>query len=167
MCTCLCSHVSPSSSLRVLVVVSVIIRTALIPFGCTTSNGVSVVTAEPSIQCSPTNGTYVRMRLVASLSLALYGLGLPVVFAYFLYRHRAKIDLDQQLRVKGEGETSLTNPNIHIRRRFRKLYEDYKPEYKYWKLVLIARKLALAITGILMYGNPSLQVRQLHPPEFD
>ena len=29
---------------------------------------------------------------------------------------------DQLLRAKGEGETSLTNPNIKTRRRFRKLY---------------------------------------------
>ena len=116
------------------------------------------MTAEPSIQCTPKNPTFVRMRLVASLSLSLYGGGLPVLFAFFLWRHRDAITADQKLRMKGEGETSLTNPNISIRRRFRKLYEDYKPEYKYWKLVLIARKLCLAIIGILLTGNAALQV---------
>ena len=132
------------------------VRTGLIPLSCSTNNGVSVLTAEPSILCSATNPTYVRMRAVASLSLSLYGCGLPVAFAYFLWTNRAAITADQQLRVKGEGETALTNPHISVRRRFRKLYEDYKPEYKYWKLVLIARKMLLALTGIPMYGNPAL-----------
>ena len=116
------------------------------------------MTAEPSILCTPSNQTFVRMRAIASLSLSLYGVGLPLAFAYLLWRYRDAITADQLLRMKGEGETSLTNPNIAVRRRFRKLYEDYKPRFKYWKLVLITRKMILALTGILMYGNPALQV---------
>ena len=137
---------------------AVIIRTSLIPFGCSSSNGVATLNADPSIKCSQSDATYATMSRLGAVSVAVYGVGLPVTFAYFLWKHRDAITADQQLRVKGEGETSLTNPNISIRRRFRKLYEDYKPEYKYWKLVLIARKLCLAIIGILLTGNAALQV---------
>jgi hypothetical protein len=31
------------------------------------------------------------------------------------------------LRERGEGETALTNPNIQVRRRFKKIYEDFRP----------------------------------------
>ncbi len=75
-----------------------------------------------------------------------------------LWRYRREIYSDQLLRVRGEGESSLTNPNIHVRRRFRKLYEDYKPNTRYWKMVLLGRKLALAVVGILLQGKPVLQV---------
>ena len=116
--------------------------------------------AEPSIRCSTADPTYRRMSTVAAFAVVLYGIGLPVTFWYFLHRHGRAIDADQALRKRCEGETAMTNPNISVRRRFRKLYEDFKPEYKYWKLVLIARKLALAIVGILLAGNAALQVHQ-------
>ncbi len=51
----------------------------------------------------------------------------------------------------------MTNPNVHIRQRYKKLYEDYKPSGIYWKLVIVFRKLCLAVIVILL-SNPSLQV---------
>ena len=139
----------------------VIVRTSLVPFGCHSSNGVSTLIADASIKCSSSDASYRIMFLLGAFSLGVYGVGLPLSFSYFLWKHNDAISADQALRVRGEGETSLTNPNISVRRRFRKLYEDYKPEYKYWKLVLIARKLALAIIGILLTGNAALQVTML------
>ncbi len=98
-----------------------IIRSSFIPFACTSHNGVSVLNAEPSIKCSPHDPVHRRMKALGGVCVALYGIGLPVGFGYLLYRHRASIRADQRLRAKGEGETALTNPNITIRRRFRKL----------------------------------------------
>jgi hypothetical protein len=100
----------------------VIVRSSLIPFACTSRNGVSVLNAEPSIRCSSSDSAYNRMRAVGALCMAAYGLGLPCLFGFFLRKHSQSIRADQVLRAKAEGETSLTNPNIHIRRRFRKLY---------------------------------------------
>ena len=68
---------------------------------------------------------------------------------------------DQTLRERGEGETTLTNPNLFVRRRFRKLYEDYKPQFSYWKLVLMMRKVCLACVAILLSKNAHMQVRAL------
>ncbi len=141
-----------------LLSLTVIVRSSLIPFGCTTHNGVATLNAEPSIQCSSADGTYRLMRSVGAMCLVVYGAGLPTTFAFFLHKHARRITADQRMRAVGEGETMLTNPNIRVRRRFRKLYEDYKPEYAGWKLVLILRKLVLAVTGITLAGNPSLQV---------
>ena len=138
---------------------AVIVRTALVPFACTSSGGVRTMNADPAIRCSTSDGNYRVMSALATASLTIYGIGVPCTYGYFLWKHRDAIAADQAMRVKGEGESSLTNPNIHIRRRFRKLYEDYKPQYMYWKLVLVLRKLALAIIGILLTGNSQLQVR--------
>ena len=138
---------------------AVVVRTAMMPFACTTNNGVSTMIAEPTVRCSATDPSYVIMSKLGAAVMVVYGGGLPLTFAYFLWRHRVAINADQLLRGRGEGETSMTNPNISIRRRYRKLYEDYKPKYKYWRLVLIARKLCLAAIGILLSSNASLQVR--------
>ena len=107
--------------LRGCVVDAVIVRSSFVPFACTARNGVSVLNAEPSIKCTVEDPRYRRMRAVGGLCIVLYGLGLPVLFAFLLWRYRREITADQQLRAKAEGETSLTNPQIHIRRRFRKL----------------------------------------------
>ena len=45
-----------------------------------------------------------------------------------------------------------------LRRRLRKLYEDFRPDKIYWKLVLLLRKLCLACIAILADGRPQLQV---------
>jgi hypothetical protein len=122
-------------------------------------NGVSTLKAEPSILCTTTDPTFRRMRIVSSLSLVLYGFGLPLLFVWVLRTHRNAVFFDQLLRVRGEGESALTNPYIHIRRRFRKLYEDFTPNCKYWRVVLISRKLGLAMIGILLAGDAATQVR--------
>ena len=136
-------------------------RTALIPFACTANKGVSVVIAEPSIQCSPLDSTYVLMRRVGIASIVLFGIGLPALFVAILWQHRRAMFVDQLLRMRNEGETAMTNPHIVVRRRYRKLYEDYTPGRRYWKLVLIARKMLLASVGILLAAQPALQVRLL------
>jgi hypothetical protein len=47
-------------------------------------------------------------------------------------------------------------------RRFKKLYEDYRPGFVYWKLVLIARKFALAVVAMMLDTNPLFQVCVCH-----
>jgi membrane protein implicated in regulation of membrane protease activity len=46
-----------------------------------------------------------------------------------------------------------------VSRRFKKLYEDFKPEFIYWKLALLSRKFALAVVAIMLDKNPMFQVR--------
>ena len=124
------------------------------------NTGLAVLTAEPSIVCSDASVSFRRMRIVGGIAIVFVGLGLPTLFSGLLYRYRHEIYYDQLLRVRNEGETPVTNKYIRTRRRFRKLYEDYKPKFGWWKLVLLFRKLALALTGILLSNNATAQV---HP----
>ena len=66
--------------------------------------------------------------------LLFYVLGVPMAFSAVLYTHRVAIREDQQMRMWGEGGSIMTNPNLHVRLRFRKLYEDYKPTLIHWKV---------------------------------
>jgi hypothetical protein len=59
---------------------------------------------------------------------------------------------------RGEGETALTNKAIQIRRRYRKIYEDFKPQFVYWKPVLLVRKLLFAFVVVLVNSNVEAQV---------
>ena len=128
--------------LRVRVSLAVVIRSTLAPFDCTSHNGVRTMDADPCIVCGQRGGSHERMQLVAGLMLALYAVGIPCLFGFILLRHRTGIQYDQLLRQKGEGDTALTNPYLFLRRRYGKLYSDFKPEYSYWKLVLFFRCVA-------------------------
>jgi hypothetical protein len=117
---------------------AVVIRSTLAPFDCTNRNGVRTMDADPSVVCGAP-GPHYRMKRVAALMIIVYALGIPCAFALILFSHRKGIRFDQILRQKGEGETALTNPYLHLRRRYGKLYSDYKPEVSWWRLVLFFR----------------------------
>ena len=97
-------------------------KSTLAPFDCSSNHGVSTMDAEPSIVCDGA-GPHGRMRAVATVMVLTFVLGVPAGFGGLLAYHRRAMQSDQYLRVWGEGDTSVTNPNIHIRRRYRKLYE--------------------------------------------
>jgi hypothetical protein len=63
----------------------------------------------------------------------------------------------QNLRKQALGYSSASNPYFHIRRRFQKLYSDFKPHRQYWRLILLARKLSLAATTALFTNWPMFQ----------
>ncbi len=48
---------------------------------------------------------------------------------------------------------------VQLRRRYRKIYEDYKPHAVYWKLVLLGRKFLFSVIVVLINTNIELQVR--------
>jgi hypothetical protein len=92
------------------------------------------------------------MRVVAAITILLYVIGLPTALAVFLAANWRKVQLDQRLREQGEGDSALTNPHFYFRRRFRKVYEDYRPTLAYWKVVVLLRKLSLGLVVVLATG---------------
>ena len=174
-------------------------KSTLAPFDCSTKNGVSTMDAEPSIVCDG-SGAHGRMKTVGIIMVVVFVLGVPMSFGALVVYYRRAMQADQFLRVWGEGDSSVTNPNIHIRRRYRKLYEvrrsiaaiaielscelslptlvnpivdadvkfallrfvppiqDYKPQFKHWKLVLLTRKLVFALVVVLFNHTVETQV---------
>ena len=117
--------------------------------------------AEPAVRCDLPGGAHALIYPWAKAELVVYCLGIPCMFATILFIHLKAIRADQELRARGEGDIPANNPNIRVRHKFRKLYEDFKPSLSFWKLVLIARKFGIAVTAIMLTGNPMLQVSHL------
>ena len=68
------------------------------------------------------------------------GLGLPLFIGSTLWTHRAAMRRDVTLWQRGVGDTAETNPDYWVRRRYSRLYIDYKPHVHWWRLVLVVRK---------------------------
>jgi len=134
----------------------VTVRNSLLMMDCDElSTGELVLGVEPSMRCGP--GTQQAELLVYSWAgLGLVGLGVPCAFGYILYANAPKIMRDQQLREAGEGETQASNPNFAIRQRYRTLYQDFRAGRFYWRIVMILRKLVIAVVSI-MYSDPMFQ----------
>lgn len=61
--------------------------------------------------------------------------------------------------VPGTGENRLTNPHCYdFRKKFSKLYYQFKPDQYYWILCVISRKFTIAIASLLFRKNTSFQV---------
>ncbi len=65
----------------------VVVRNSLLPFECSTRDGLSTMDAEPSIVCDTDNPVFYRMRNVAATCLLLYGMGVPAFFAGFVFKY--------------------------------------------------------------------------------
>jgi hypothetical protein len=137
----------------------VVVRNSLSLFACTTNtNGASVLEADPSISCSdPTSVRYSLLGL-GWVSIWLYMLGTPAVFGLVIWRYRVRMRADQILKADGTGETAA-NPNYVLRKRYRKIYEQFTPEFIYWRIILVSRKAVMCATALLFDGQAMFQVR--------
>ena len=77
--------------------------------------------------------------------------------SYILFAYRKEIVRDQKLRAIAAGDTKSDNPQLFVRQRFQKLYNDFRPEFFYWRLVNIARKLSLVLCSTFFSRDPMLQ----------
>jgi hypothetical protein len=102
---------------------------------------------------------YVGVSFFSSVhkSLCLFSAGIPLYFGHVLYQHRKAIHIDQQLRAKGDGNNQFTNPVYRVRMRYKKIYEDFKPDFYYWRITLMARKFCLAGTTLYFNRSPMFQ----------
>jgi hypothetical protein len=119
-------------------------KTALEVFRCTEqSSGLKYLDADPSIPCF--GADYDLQSKAAALFLLSYSFGIPTVLTILLYRKRASIRGDQELWIKGVGSSKEHNPHYYTRKQYGKLYQNFKPDYFYWIVVVLLRKLAIAL----------------------
>jgi hypothetical protein len=76
------------------------------------------------------------------------GLGVPLYIGATLWANRAAMRRDIRLWQRGLGDTPETNPDYWVRRRYSRLYIDYKPHAHWWRLVLIVRKGCLVAVSV-------------------
>jgi hypothetical protein len=127
-----------------------VVKNALTIVDCTTNDaGVRILDAAPSIECSTSDPQYRRLLPWGVVCMVVYGVGIPALFAYILYKNRVSIKGDQSLRAVGLGFSEASNPYFNVRKRYQKLYVDFRPAYTHWRLVLLLRKLLLVFTAIM------------------
>merc|ERR1711871_1708850 len=88
----------------------------------------------------------------------MYTLGYPLVTAVLLYRYRRACFNDQLLRAQDKGSTRRENRWYDTRKKFSKLYYQFKPHKFYWVVMIIVRKAMIALTSLMFKKNPSFQL---------
>jgi hypothetical protein len=91
----------------------------------------------------------------AVIFFMVYALGYPAFAAYTILRNKERIMQDQILRAKNSGNTRATNPhNYDFRKRYGKLYYQFKPWHYYWILMILFRKFSIAVCGLMFRRTP-------------
>jgi hypothetical protein len=126
-----------------------VVRGALNVFACVEYGGRSVLRSDPSLECW--TGTHSTLTRYAVASLVIYGAGVPALFSMIFTKNALNIKQDQKrwlLKLDALGEE---------RSRYSKLYQDYRPGYAFWRLVLILRKLLIVLLVVLATNNAMFQ----------
>jgi hypothetical protein len=130
---------------------------SLLVFDCQTPDGSEpVLEAEPSVVCG--SAVHWGMQVSGAIGLILFGVGVPVWFGTVLFRYRDVISRDQALRAKGEGWSEVSNQHILFRLKWQRLYRDFKPQAMWWRLVVLARKTAMAMVVLWFNHAPMTQL---------
>ena len=119
--------------------------------------------------CDDPNSLQAQLKPYAVLSFIVYSLGFPLFVGWMTWFYRIQIKLDQLLRAHDLGETrqeaienmrftprrcrSKTRHTYDLRKKFHKLYYHFKPGKVYWMLVILTRKLLVALFALLFRRN--------------
>ncbi|KAG7392161.1 cadherin, EGF LAG seven-pass G-type receptor, partial [Phytophthora pseudosyringae] len=110
-------------------------------------------------QCFKPGGVHMQLFPFAVLAFVVYSLGYPLFVLLTLSRNRALVMEDQLLRAMQRGTSRRTNPNCWVfRKKFSKLYYQFKPGFWYWMVLIILRKFLLAGIGLLFRQDPVFQL---------
>jgi hypothetical protein len=133
------------------------VRNSMTIFNCTLHSGTLTVSSEPSVLCTMDDPVYAYLYPWSVACICVYGLGIPCIFVFVLRTYRNEIRADQVLRASGVGDDAGENPQLFVRKRYQKLYNDFRPEFFYWRLVMILRKFLLVMCSTFFSRDPMLQ----------
>ena len=109
--------------------------------------------------CFEEGGIHLKLYPFAFITLGVYVLGFPGFVIYKLWRNRLLVQEDQLLRAQWLGDQRIENKHAYsFRKRYKRLYKNFKPEYWYWIIIQIARKFILAFTSLMFIRNPGFQM---------
>ncbi|GLE01990.1 hypothetical protein PINS_up010828 [Pythium insidiosum] len=110
-------------------------------------------------KCFTRGGVHLALFPWAVLSFIVYSMGYPLFVFRTLAKNKALVQEDQLLRAMRRGTSRRTNPNCwEFRKKFAKLYYQFKPRFWYWMVVIIARKFLIACIGLLFRQYPTFQL---------
>lgn len=110
-------------------------------------------------RCFEKGGIHLKLFPFAVVSFIVYSIGYPFFVFFTLSRNRVLVMEDQLLRAMRRGTNRRTNPNCwEFRKKFSKIYYQFKPKFWYWMVVIILRKFLLAVVGLLFRQYPTFQL---------
>ena len=122
--------------------------------------------SQPSLVCWQDDRRTVQGELApyAVTFFVLYTLGYPALVAALLLKpsNAEKCINDQYLRCMGTGSRKETNKaHYNFRSKYATLYFKFKPQYHYWLLVIIARKLLIVTFTLVFHINATMQLSMI------
>ena len=110
-------------------------------------------------ECGIPGGTQMNVMPGAIAGLIIYVAGYPAIVGLIIWRNHFLMMEDQLLRAKGAGHDRLTNPHAYdLRKRFSRIYFQFKPDFVFWSLVIIFRKFLIALVSLMFNRNASFQL---------
>jgi len=110
-------------------------------------------------ECGKPGGTQRFLIPYAVVAIIIYVAGYPFVTFWLVRSNLELIMEDQLLRAKGVGDDRLTNPRAYpTRKRYGRIYYQFKPDKVYWVLAILFRKFCIAATYILFNRNATFQL---------
>lgn len=135
-----------------------VLRNGMAIYNCKLGkSGKLTMASEPSVLCSVADPVYATLQPLSVLSICIYGIGIPLMFMIVLAVYRVEIRADQKLRAIGLGDVAGENLQLFVRKRYQKLYNDFQPDFYYWRLVLMARKFLLVQCSTFFSRDAMLQ----------
>jgi hypothetical protein len=126
------------------------------------NNPTTYMTIAPDQECwrpgTWETGTHIKMMPWALVFVVCYSLAFPLFIYFKFQRNKLKIFEDQLLAAQDRGDKPATNVNFSFRKRYASLYKNFKPQFWYWSIVVLAKKLAVCFTGLMFRRNPSFQL---------
>jgi hypothetical protein len=142
-----------------------ITNVALAPFNCqatTPDDGKLYMAAVGTdAECGVSGGTQQTLVPYAVVALIVYTIGFPLFVAFVIFRNKENILIDQVHRAERTLPHILKDENMeiwHFRKSFYILYYQYKPEYYWWIMVILARKACISIAALIFRKNTIFQL---------
>jgi hypothetical protein len=136
-------------------------RTALDVFNCedrVPSDGNSYMVSLRSEVCGEEGGVQSGLVAYGVIGLIVYCIGFPIVLGFMLYTNREAIDLDMEMRALHLTHQRKKADHYPMTLRYARFYKYFKPDCKYWNIVIMGRKFFLAGTALLFRGNATFQL---------
>jgi len=142
-----------------------ITNTALAPFNCqatTPDDGKQYMQAVGTdAECGEDGGTQQTLVPWAIIFVMGYSVGFPAFVAFIIFRNQNNITIDQVNRAERTLPHIMKDENQdvwHFRKSFYILYYQYKPEYYWWIMVVLARKACISIAALIFRKNTIFQL---------
>eukprot|EP01029_Cantina_marsupialis_P008525 TRINITY_DN2018_c0_g6_i1.p1 TRINITY_DN2018_c0_g6~~TRINITY_DN2018_c0_g6_i1.p1 ORF type:complete len:640 (-),score=143.98 TRINITY_DN2018_c0_g6_i1:453-2372(-) len=111
-------------------------------------------------RCWESGGIQMKLVPLAAVTFLIYSVGFPLLVFLMLRGKRHYVLMDQILRAYGASENRvfLGDDCYLLRKKFSRLYYQFRPECWYWILFIIGRKFGVATASLLFHRNPSFQL---------